>query len=495
MTFETPRRGFQASVRTTVKVEIYPQSGDPIVVNSSDLYFQGKRGDDRDHTLVSVQTEKTLKGAGTFQLVLKPGKGIENSLFDDVMENDWIDISFVVEEKTWHTMRGLIDRIQRRTTLAGTGATTTTYVIVGRDFQKIWQSAPIWYDAVSQTGTAVPYRLGQDNITGVPPDEMTRLILFELFKELPGGGNGGTNWTIPDRVPSTSQNFLDNVEFNTDGWSDHPQRRALLLGLTNVAGTVWDLAEAWADLGFTELWCDLGVSPLPLSSRAVDPADDSLPISQSSMVVFFRDKPFPLTVDQGSPNLDTGHPNTGENSNWFALPQFIVPRAQITEEDAYRSGEERINSFHVSQQVLQMIAQVGPIELSRPLRDLDSIGRHGMRRYDVSSKYISDEANLLTLARSQRAILRDWFSANPYLLSGSLALSTCRPEIRVGSRVKVPALSGGHYHQDEYYYVESVGHTWTFGNGKTTLGVSRGYTGKSTRILDIIEKLRGEFQE
>lgn len=494
MTFETARRGFQESTRTSVLVEIYPHSGDPLIVGSSDLRFPGRGESASNHTLISVQTEKSLKGAGSFQLAVKPGLGVEQSVFDDVMENDWVDISFVVNDKTWHTMRGLIDTVQRKTTIQSGGATSVSYTITGRDFQKLWETVPIWYDATSQTGTAVPYRLGQDQLVDVPPDELTRIILFELFKELPSSGQG-VNWIIPDRVPNTSQAFLDNIEYNLDGWSGHPERGALLLGLTNAAGSVWDLANAWADPGFTELWCDLSVSPLPLSSRLYSPADDSVDNSQSAMTVFFRDKPFPLTVDQGNPNLDTGHPRTGENSYWFSLPQFIVPRAQLEEEDAYRSGDERVNSFHVSQQVLNLIAKVGPVDLSRPLRNLNSIDRHGMRRYDISSKYIAQEANLLTLSRMQRAMLRDWFSVNPLFLSGSLTLARCRPEIRVGTRVKIPAAGGGHYHKDEHYYVETVANAWSFGQGVTKLGVTRGYQGKDTKILDMIETMRREFTE
>jgi hypothetical protein len=75
---------------------------------------------------------------------------------------------------------------------------------------------------------------------------------------------------------------------------------------------------------------------------------------------------------------------------------------------------------------------------------------------------------------------------NPYLLSGTIALGHGRPDIRVGTRIRIPG-EGGDTLLDETYYVEGVNHSWSLGPGiRTTLQVTRGFIGDDNMLLRAI---------
>jgi hypothetical protein len=111
---------------------------------------------------------------------------------------------------------------------------------------------------------------------------------------------------------------------------------------------------------------------------------------------------------------------------------------------------------------------------------------------DVSSRYVSTEADLLGLSIVQRLQARDWYCINPYLLSGSLNLTRGFPQIHIGDRVRVPGKSPI---EDRHYYVEQVGHTWQFGTSiKTALGVTRGWKGTDYSYLAAVKKLAERYE-
>jgi len=82
---------------------------------------------------------------------------------------------------------------------------------------------------------------------------------------------------------------------------------------------------------------------------------------------------------------------------------------------------------------------------------------------------------------------------NPYLLSGSINLAHGRPEVRVGTRIRIPADNGDNA-QDETYYVEGVTNNWQFGAGiRTSLQVTRGFIGTDNMLLAAINNVTGNY--
>jgi hypothetical protein len=492
-----PKPGFQGSETSWAEVLVYSQGGDPILAASQGaMEMAGRYRTDPTHTLLSVNTQKQLEGTGTWQAVLKPSRASGDSLLDRIVDDDWVDIIFHRHGKEWHTMRGLVKDVRRTRAVAGSGATSWAYLINGQDFQRVFEITPIWFNRFTNKAENVVGEVGVkvfSNIPNLGGDPMATIqgLLLGWFKELQGFGRA--NWVIPNTVPNTQGTFYDDIiaGWSLTGFSGVPDRVAIDPNLMNPQGNLWQLAKEWADPAFLELFCDLGKGGAQLG------ADEELSINDSTISVFFRDRPFVL-----SPGLvdDRGAPppaslGLGQQSAWFRLPLHVIPRQQIVQDDIGRSGDERLNAFFLSPQVGQELVKQGPPDMLPPLWDAGDIAIHGLRRYDVYSRYKAQAGTLLTLSALQRAMCRDWYAINPYLLNGSINLAVGRPDIHIGTRILIP---GGSLSEesplDETYYVEQVGHSWTFGPGmKTQLGVTRGWRGDDASLVQAVTDLANRY--
>ena len=93
------------------------------------------------------------------------------------------------------------------------------------------------------------------------------------------------------------------------------------------------------------------------------------------------------------------------------------------------------------------------------------------------------------LKSSTRPVSRS--SLNPYLLNGSIQLGALFPQIRVGTRLRIQHAETS---QEENYYVEHVGHSWSASSGgRTTLGVSRGWIGGDAAYLNVLRQVAGRY--
>ena len=484
--------GFQKSETSGVEVSIHSSGHDPVIFGyEGELPLSGKYREDTNHSIIGVNTSKTLEGTGKFTLTFKPGRGI--TPLDQFVDDDWVDIVFKKHGRVYHTMRGLIDRVGRTRTVTGSGATVTTYTIAGTDFQKIWEQTPIWFNRFSLENVEGSWAYHVYSFIpnlGGAPDNVVKAFLVGWLEKF--GNAGRANWDTPSTLPNTSGNFLDDIagkNFNTDGFTGYPTRVAIDPNLMNPSGTLWSLAKEWADPAFCELFCDLGKHGTPLF------ADEELPVKDSTMCVFFRDRPFPLTDNVTD---DKGAPADilclGKNSKWFSLPTHIVARQEIQQDDVGREGAERMNAFFVSPQLQQETLAAGGVELMQPLWNPNDMKKHGFRRYDVYSHYKTQGGRLLTLSTVQRQMLQNWYAMNPYLLSGSITLGHGRPEIRIGTRIRIPA-DNGDSSNDETYYVEGVTNDWKFGVGiRTTLQVTRGFVGTDEKLLRAMESTLADYE-
>lgn len=489
----SPRAGFQQSETSSVQVIHYSQGGDPVVYGTTGaLDFKGKYRQDPDHAIVNVTTAKTLESAGQFNIQLKPSRvtGGMNPL-DQIVDDDWIDIVFKRHGRVWHTMRGSVDRVSRSRSVAGSGATSWMYGITGRDFQKVFELTPLWFNrlALENVEGGWAYKIySQIPNLGGDPANVVKAFLQGWFEAL--GAVGRVNWTLPSSLPATWGNFLEDIKsgWNDSGFTNIPPRKAIDASLMNPSGTLWTLAKGWSDPAFCELFCDLGKQGAQLGPN------DELDIFDSTMSVFFRDRPFPMS---GSVVDDTGATpaglQTGLNSAWFSLPLHIINRQEIQTDDVSRDGSERMNAFFVGPQLVQDLLGAGGMDMTMPLWNPDDILRHGLRRYDINSSFKTDNATLLTLSVVQRYILRDWYAMNPYLLSGTINLAHGRPDIHVGTRIRIPG-DGGDTSLDETYYVEGVNHSWSLGPGlRTSLQVTRGFIGDDNSLLGAIDNVVGGY--
>lgn len=485
-----PGPGYQGSERSSADLTIYPQKGDPILVSSIALAkiamanAQGYDPMSMAPALVSLNTAKSMGAAsGTWTATIKPPRNPKaRDPLSQIVDDDWVDIVFKRHGKVWHVMRGLIDEVRVNKSVGGSGATVRTYTITGRDFGSIFERTNIWFspytDEMITGGLALKVFGGEMNVYG-KPGKVVDGFLFGFMRELAGVGRAV--WKIPSSVPTYGGlNFAEALNLDAKGVLNEPGRIAINPNYMMPEGNIWQLAQEWSDPAFCELFCDT----LPPGPSAK--VDDELTIGQTLMKVILRDRPFPV-VDGGlSPN--------GMASPYFSLPLHIIPVQAVVSSNLGRSGTERFNSFHLSPQIAQELTGVGALDLVAPLWSPDDILHHGMRRYDIQTHYVSEKAELLTLSKAQRTRIRDWHCIDSYLLNGTINLGRGFPEIRIGERVRL--VGPGSPQTDQTFYVEQVSHNWQFGGSiKTSLGVTRGWTGDDNSYLTALTQLTSKYKE
>jgi hypothetical protein len=462
-------------------VVFYRQEGDPIITHGGAMSPVGRRRGDSDPCLISVNTNKQMGvPSGQWSVTLKQPKGITDSLFDLILDDDWIDIVFYRHAKRWHVMRGLVDEIRRVKGVAGTGATTEAFSITGKCFGKIWEKTPIFFsmytDEVVAGGLSHQLFTGATNVLGNPRQAVNG-FLFGFLDAL--GNVGRANWEMPLTVPGVEGAFAENVVFDYDLFTNTPPRNAINPNFLNPQGMLWQLAQEWSDPMFLELFTDT----LPITRREVSLQKETYENDETDMYVVLRDRPFP-TLEMG------------KDSPWFSLPLFEVPRQLVDSHEVGRGGNERFNAFFVSPQLTQTLEGMGAIDLVKPLWNPDDMLRHGLRRFDVTSKYISEpsagDSSIATMSESQRILCRDWYCLNAYMLSGTLGFGRGFPNLRIGTRLRV---KGDSEDKDETYYVESVENNWMFGQGiKTSANVTRGWVGTEDSYMRALQEMADKYE-
>ena len=448
--------------------------------------------------VVGVTTNKQLgAAAGQFEVRIKSGADLRYVIQD----GDWIDIVFKKTHTPYHVMRGIVSTVSQTMDASG-GATATTYLIVGSDFGGIFEKQSFWYDSVTE-GDNFPYASSRIWSTvdafGNNAPNLTVAMLLKSFL-IPNYNDGAALWLLPSAMPIfgtpqtagevnryAERDDITNVVFSdaymfVDGYSHVPPRTSAIIPAEfhANASSVWELATEFSDSMICELFVDL-------RTRTGGPiTGPSLP-TNTNMAVIFRDSPFPNTVRDA--NL--------LNAPYFKLPTASIDQRGIAASTLARHGELRKNMFFFSP--LLRDDDLGDfITYQTPQVDIESVRHHGVRRMDARSRYMTDPAYVeevagpdedaqadvyLKMALAYRNIVRDLHCMNHLLLNGTINLNHSRPDIRIGSRVRVH--QHGEATPEMIAYVEGVQHTWSYGTGaRTALTVSHGWQGTDRDYID-----------
>jgi hypothetical protein len=520
------KQGFQGSETSRVEITAYSfgdESGlsrslithsvafsDAGVPPSNEkIDFFGKRQHTEGVPYISrVTTSKQLGApAGIFSFDVK-ADGIGRAAVAALADDDWVDIVMTRHGVKTHVMRGQIEDIRLESVVVGTGATSDIIRVSGRDFGRIFELTPIWFDILTDgaLGAGATARvLEANNAFFADPATTVESILSGFLRELSNVGR--SHWEIPpslqniQRVGGGSAAFIDNACFFDRDFINHPARANTLgpsiYSINNQS--VWNFALQWADLGLCEIYTDLLSAPLDIffrrrtqakfgvASDRIDyapPNNDlehpvELTPADSIMAVVFRDRPFPSDTFVDRSNIALAI----EKCAWFnRLPLVTVPRQHVTSRSVGRSGAERRNAFFVKPRLYHELAG-SYFDFNRPLFHTDDMKRHGMRRMDTTFVYTrgADDKNL-ALAETYKRRMRDYHCMNHLFYNGTITLGYGRPDIRIGTRFRI---SNGDEETQETYYVESVNHEWTLRAGlRTSLGVSRGWVGSDGSLVD-----------
>lgn len=463
--------GYQGTHTTGVEVSIYSHADDPVLKKKRNgrIDFVGYANRPDASSVVSVDIDKSFgAAAGTFTVVVKDNSGLIDALADD----DWIDITFIVGDGRYHVLRGILDTFRESEVTTGSGATSKTLTITGRDFGAIFDKTKIWFNQFRAENAGFTKTIAifdSLNSVGSPADAVSRII-FGFMETLATADPPRSNWLLPTALGLGNKTFPEAVLFYDAGFTNDPARYAVDMQLMDPSGLgVWALAQEWADPTFCELYCDLLIpNKEALAPQYLRPGQQSTP-QETIPGIIFRDRPFPTARD-------------GADGPWYKLPLATLAKQDIVARNVGRGGQERFNAFFVSPRAIQQLNASG-LDLCGPLWDTEDVANHGLRDFSVDSRYICEESSLGTMSLIQRQLARDYHGLNPYLTNGSLSLGVLRPDIRIGVRSRI---LGGTEEEDETFYTEQVTHSWRLTAAKTTLGVTRGWVGTDRALQEAV---------
>ena len=162
--------------------------------------------------VVSVQTSKTIKGAGQATFILTPSENYLNIIFP----NDYVNIYFDIGDGSgWtRTFFGLVDRVEEDYVVAKEGQPRTTYKVVCSDFHKIFERTSVYFNPhLANRDEFQNYDFAKANVAGLslmtkgilaggtPPDiilnVITQMIGFGTQFQLPASYFPGS---VQDRL-------------------------------------------------------------------------------------------------------------------------------------------------------------------------------------------------------------------------------------------------------------------------------------------------------
>lgn len=475
---------WRGSETSGVEAIIYGHGDDPIYPGRvGPQALRGRTILDEEPAIVGASWSKSMGAPyGSFQLRVKANK--RTRFLTDVLDDDWVDLSFLRHDKQYHVCRGLIDTVRESTAIVN-GATERVYNINGRDFGKIWEQTAVYFNRFigeNIGGSALLRTFAAQDESVFGDVAHTVFAFLRQFLIDIEDTDAGVFWSLPPGIPGIPQNakFTDVVNFLANngghyggkGYTNQPPRVALNAAFLDPSGNnLWNLAQQWSDPSFCELFTEL----VDQNTFTVPGPGEELRPEDAGMVVIVRDRPFPFGLD---PRNDSG---------WFNLPLHeLSPQDIMAGADIGRGGEERFNAFFLKGKAFSEYANSN-VELTAPIVDIQDIQKHGFRRYDATSDYVPSndtDAGWEAFIAYQRAQIADWHGLNAYLFNGTLPLARGFPEIRIGTRVRI---LGETEEQNLTFYVEGVNHTWSLTQGtKTVLTVTRGWRGTDDELVQAI---------
>ncbi len=416
--------------------------------------------------------------AGTFSISLKPsGLGVADFLsrFADP-EDNWVRITWYKNGVLVDGMVGLTDSMVEGSAVQEDGTQVSTIEISGSDHGKTLNTD--CFINIHETGGSLPfwpvYSAVQESLIG-SPDEICKVLLRSWLGNIESGGARGSDrpWLLPRSIMggAETQHFYDWLQ---TGYMAETRGHIYTPALYSVdqPQRLWDSMQEYSNGCLNELWCDL--EP-PQNGRwtGLRPA------------VYMRERPFPTIKS---------------NDRWNALTLHRLKPAAISKRDIVSDGTARFNywalrcvgaggsSFNTGAAIQSATTRPAGQPGNTPIYDLDSIRKHGLRRYEQSTRYVPLNAAgaiagspqsgdlWLRIVSQWLRMIHDWYVIAPQQYTGTLHLASLNPKIRLGDRVQETRLSAAGYGDETWdYYVEGVSHSYRYPNhGETSLSVTRG---------------------
>lgn len=464
---------------TRVRVTFHRHDGQPIRL------LDGEGASDVAE-VVALQTSKHFgEAAGSWTLTLKRRHGIAPSFltqFPD-KENNWVHIEWLVNGEIVEALWGLTDTMVENVKRDPTGGRVETVMVTGRDHGKVFDATDLFIN-IYERGNVLPmfplYRAVHESLIGSPDEIVKSLVRAWLGNaEATGPTTSDKPWQLPGSIFGDSSRHFFYDWLNTQHVA-RTRGQIIAPTLYNVdqQGKLWDTIQEYANGCLNEVWCDLA----PDRNNQWKPA------------LIMRERAFPTIKSQ---------------DRWLALPKHRLLAGAITERHLVGDGNGRFNYWTLRMLTLAgsgfstgaLIQSAGNRSPGQPgsvpIYDVDSIRKHGVRRYEQSTRYVPvDEASQfagqdggpqwLRIVTQWTRIIHDWYVVAPLQLTGSITTAGVHPKIRLGHRVIEERNDRDGSPRFEWeYYVEGVDHHWQYGaHGSTTLAVTRGAPVESTYLRE-----------
>ena len=451
---------------------IYPHDNNPAFPSrSTSARYLDWEPTRTEGTVVSLSWSKRLgKPAAQWSAVVKLGpKATINPLAGDILDGDWVDLEINRNGVLFGLGRGIVDSVRLKKSSSG-GATSRTLTITGRDHGALFEFPISWNNifvkTISELGLGLHYRRIPGAPTGTPGEMFERLILATFAK---GSSANQSEWTFPPDLKTTSgkRTFVEDLQINVEG-----ELRGRFAGETQLwTGSGQTLQQTLTG------WCN------PLLNEWFYDFDDAVGRMQATI----RERPYVNLFD----NLE---------SPYFGLAQHVIPDWMVTEDDLGRGGAERFNIFQIMADMHYYKGQE-QAAITATRYSKEEIERYGIRPYAQSTKYITfNKGGGWEKERAiWQALVADWFSVNPYLLSGTMTIGAMLPEVKIGSRITIDT---GDPKTSLTAYVEGVDHSFKWapsaGGGPdttTSLTLTRGFIGTDADHLKLVKDVSGKYQD
>lgn len=456
---------------------------------SSGVGRAGLSGEDAPAQVVGFTSQKMFGPAsGTWTLQLKPTNGQDllhgpDKLWDDP-EDVWVRIAVMKNGVTKEAMSGLVNTMTESMMRSDNGTRIVTYSLAGQDAGKPFDRTELFVNMWESAGTLptiAMYDGLKDNIQGRPNQFVKGLIDTWL------GNNGVSDkqWKLPGSLGGGYYFDALNKQYakNLKGFMQDP---TIYDPKQWMGRNLWDSLQEYSNGLLNEMYVD------------VDP-DQEFDERKLAVKFVLRERPFPTNEGRFA----------WENLRTIRLLPEDVQSRNMTK----GSPESRFNYWLIDGSGLygQGMANLAIIQNasgrgkgipgSAPIYDIESMRRHGFRRWLQTTKFlpfrlfgqteeVDDTVAFLTpelgaldtelfpgqdpwfeVAAGWLHMLHDWYSVAPLQLSGDLTTTSIFPDFRIGERLEELRRDGSQC----FYYVEGVEHQYTYPNkGSTTLTLTRG---------------------
>lgn len=432
--------------------------------------------------VVGFTTQKMFGPAsGTWTLQLKPTNGQDlihgpDKLWDDP-EDVWVRIAVMKNGALKEVMSGLVNTLTESMMRSDNGTRIVTYSLTGQDAGKPFDRTELFINMWESAGTLptiAMYDGLKDNIQGRPNQFVKGLIDTWL------GNNGVSDkqWKLPSSLGGGYYFDALNKQYakNLKGFLQDP---TIYDPKQWMGRKLWDSLQEYSNGLLNEMYVD------------VDP-DQEFDERKLAVKFVLRERPFPTN--------ETSRP-------WEELRTIrLLPEDVHARHMTKGSPESRFNYWLIDGSGLygQGMANLAIIQNasgrgkgipgSAPIYDIESVRRHGFRRWLQTTRFLpfrllgqTDEPipaisaldtelkpgqdPWFEVAAGWLHMLHDWYSVAPLQLSGHLTTTSIFPDFRIGERLEEIRRDGSQC----MYYIEGVEQEYTYPNaGSTTLTLTRG---------------------